>query len=136
MDTVVTDTIAPTAPVWQGLTAEEFTVWSLEQPEGEHYELYDDMVVCVPMANRASLMLDPVIAVEMMSPSSFSTDLNRKREGYMRVPSLQHYLVIDAEARQIFHFRREADGSFDSDTLGDGPLTLDPPGITIDRLFP
>jgi Uma2 family endonuclease len=88
------------------------------------------------LSNRASLVLDPVIAVEVLSPSSISTDLNRKREGYMRVPSLRHYLVVDAEERLIIHFRRGADGNFTDTEHREGPLTLDPPGITIDRLFP
>jgi Uma2 family endonuclease len=35
------------------LTAEQFNSWSLLQPEGEHYELYDGVVVRVP--NEGSL---------------------------------------------------------------------------------
>jgi len=191
MDTITTTETTTTIELPR-ITAEQFTEWALVQPEGEHYELYDGMVVRVPnenslhgltkgliyhrfmqaiedsglrcdvyvdamqvkiagetvfepdvvvrcgerMPNRASLLLDPMIAVEVLSPLSISTDLNRKREGYMLVPSLRHYLVVDPEERLIIHFRRGADGSFTETEHREEPLTLDPPGITIDRLFP
>jgi Uma2 family endonuclease len=176
----------------RGMDADAFIAWAMEQPEGEHYELHDGMVVRMP--NEASLhgltkaiichrvmgaieeadlaldvyvdamavqitantvfepdivvragerlpgnavkMTDPLIAIEVLSPSSRAQDFGRKQEGYLNVPSLQHYLFVNPESRKITHYRRQPDGSFAARIHGDGPLTLDPPGITIDRLFP
>ena len=192
MDTDTTGTTTGTITTDRlRITADQFVVWYSEQPEGEHYELYDGMVVRVPhetslhgltksrivfrlmqaieaadlpcdvyvdamsvevaertvfepdvvvrsgerLPDRALKLTDPIIAVEVLSPSSLFTDLGRKRDGYLRVATLQHYLVVDADEQTILHFRRVADGTFDSTTIRDGKLTLDPPGITIDRLF-
>jgi Uma2 family endonuclease len=85
---------------------------------------------------RAVKVTDPIIAIEVLSPSSRGTDFGHKQEGYLLVPTLRHYLVVNPESRQITHFRRTQDGSFLTGIVGDGPLTLDPPGITIDNLFP
>jgi Uma2 family endonuclease len=85
---------------------------------------------------RAVKVTDPLIAVEVLSESSRISDFRRKQSGYVTVQSLMHYLAVDPEERTITHYRRCADGSFETLTHGDEPLTLDPPGITIDRLFP
>src|SRR6266567_4141646 len=37
----------------------------------------------------------PVIVVEVLSPSSRSTDAGAKLADYFRVPSVQHYLMVD-----------------------------------------
>jgi hypothetical protein len=63
-------------------------------------------------------------------------DRERKRDGYLLLPTLNHYLVVDPDHERIIHYRRLADGSFARTVCGDEPITLDPPGITIDRLFP
>ena len=193
MDTDITTTTT-TRPTDTGttelprLTAEQFTAWSMEQPEGERYELYDGVVVRVPnegslhgltksriayrlmaaidaaglncfvyidamkvkiddrtsfepdivvrcgdrMDDRETLLLDPLIAVEVLSPPSMMTDLNRKREGYLLLPTLRHYLIVNADAHSIIHHRRGADSAFASRNYGDEPITLDPPGIEFD----
>ncbi len=38
--------------------------------------------------------------------------------------------------RRIHHDQRREGGGFLMKRLGEEPITLDPPGITIDRLFP
>ncbi len=75
---------------------------------------------------------DPLLVVEVLSPSTGSADYGRKLKDYFSLPSVQHYLVIDPDGRRIFHYTRQNDvDTFLTRILASGPLTLDPPGIEI-----
>ncbi len=76
---------------------------------------------------------DPVIVVEVLSPSTRNKDLKTKAIGYARVPTIQHYLVIDPEAGEVLRYRRNGSELIpDADSLKSGTLRLDPPGIELD----
>lgn len=75
---------------------------------------------------------DPLIVVEVASPSSRSLDTGAKLAGYFRLASLRHYLVIDPDRRTVVHHRRADDGSILTAIMGDGTLAFDPPGIRVD----
>ena len=79
----------------------------------------------------ATYYTDPVVIVEVLSPSTASVDESMKMFDYARVPSLAHYLIVDTTQRLILHHRRTADGFFTS-ILPGGTLELDPPGLTLD----
>ena len=92
----------------------------------------DALVRCGPPAfDDAVEISDPVILVEVVSPSSRGIDSGAKLAGYFRLPSLGHYLVIDSAARAVTHHRRGADGAIATRILRDGALDLDPPGLAI-----
>lgn len=56
---------------------------------------------------------DPIVAVEVLSPSTRNYDAGAKLAGYFPVPSLWHYLMIDTDQRVVVHHRR--DGGCDRD---------------------
>ena len=74
----------------------------------------------------------PVIIVEVASPSTKGVDAGVKLEGYFRLPSVVHYLIIDPDRRVIIHHKRQPDGSLGTHIVTAGPLRLDPPGIEFD----
>jgi Uma2 family endonuclease len=74
---------------------------------------------------------NPVIVVEVLSPSTQQVDKSRKLIGYFRVPGLVHYLIVDVEKRAIIHHRRKDENSIDTILIRKGAIALDPPGITI-----
>jgi Uma2 family endonuclease len=74
---------------------------------------------------------DPVIVVEVLSPSTRSTDTGAKLVGYFRLPSVRHYLIIDAERRSVTHHHRSDTGEMQVRILREGALELDPPGLTL-----
>jgi Uma2 family endonuclease len=74
---------------------------------------------------------DPVIVVEVVSPSSYALDTTTKLIDYFRLPSVQHYLVVDTISASLTHYRRIASDRMDARVVRAGPLTLDPPGITV-----
>ena len=83
-----------------------------------------------------TLVDDPVIVVEVLSPSTAQRDLTVKLQAYLSLSTLQHYLVVDANERRVVHHRRVDIDRFESRIHGDEPIVLDPPGLSIDRLFP
>jgi Uma2 family endonuclease len=82
---------------------------------------------------------NPVLVVEVLSPSSVKRDLSDKLAGYFLVPSIAHYLVIDPEESEVIWYRRAAGGMLEPPVpLREGFLKLDPPGIALDvaDIFP
>ena len=78
---------------------------------------------------------DPLIVVEVLSPSTRAVDTGLKLAGYFRIASLRHYLVVRAEARTVVHHARDESGAISTRIIRDGPLTLEPPGIELRDLF-
>ena len=83
------------------------------------------------MADDAVAAPNPVIVVEVLSPSTKSVDTGAKLADYFRVPSIQHYLIVRADRRAVIHHRRRDDGGIDTQLVSEGRITLDPPGISI-----
>jgi Uma2 family endonuclease len=75
---------------------------------------------------------NPVIVVEVISPSTAAVDRGEKLFNYFRLPSVQHYLIVDPRALPIVHHARQADGTSLTRLVHGGPITMTPPGITID----
>lgn len=96
----------------------------------------DAMLRCgPPLPNDAVLVEDPVIVVEVLSPSTKSVDSNAKLAGYFRVPSIHHCLILNPAKRVAIHHRRGEQGAIITHIVQDGPLRLDPPGIVLESLF-
>lgn len=74
--------------------------------------------------------LNPIIVVEVLSPSTQSVDTGAKLADYFRVPSIQHYLIARADRRSVIHHRRR-DGGIETRIAAEGRIALDPPGIEI-----
>jgi Uma2 family endonuclease len=85
-----------------------------------------------PPPNDAMEVRDPVILVEVLSPTSQAIDSRVKLARYFQVPSLRHYLVIDPETRAVTYHSRDDAGGIAARTLHEGGLRLDPPGIDIE----
>lgn len=69
--------------------------------------------------------------VELVSPSTRAVDSGIKLTDYFRIPSLRHYLVVNVDARAVTHHCRGDPGELTSRIVRNGPLVLDPPGITV-----
>jgi Uma2 family endonuclease len=74
---------------------------------------------------------DPIIVVEVLSPSTSATDRTEKLEKYFRLPSMQHYLIVWADRRRVVHHRRVG-SSVETTVHTEGAITLDPPGMPFD----
>lgn len=78
----------------------------------------------------------PLIVVEVASPSTERTDLERKLIGYFQLPSVRHYLIVMRDLARIIHHHRRDDGAIVTSIHGHEPITLDPPGMVLGNVFP
>lgn len=94
--------------------------------------LPDAAVQCSPIDMNTTTLNDPVILVEVVSPSSIYRDEKHKLLEYFLIPSVQHYLMIAPEDRHIVHFRRtDEPNKIDTTFVSSGLIDLSPPGISI-----
>ena len=96
----------------------------------------DVLVRCgPPLPDDAVKVTDPVIVVEVLSPSTRARDAGAKLEDYFRLPSVRHYLIVKTENRTVIHHARDAAGNIATRIIRNGSIVLDPPGITLPDLF-
>jgi Uma2 family endonuclease len=79
---------------------------------------------------------DPMIIVEVASPSTHRVDRGVKFIDYFRIATVRHYLLVFADRRVILHHVRDKNGLITSHILGDGPIRLEPPGIELSDILP
>jgi Uma2 family endonuclease len=89
-----------------------------------------------PLPPNAIKLSDPLIVVEVLSPSTSARDVGAKLEGYFRLPSVRHYLIVRTENRTVIHHERGEDGIILTRIVREGPIVLTPPGITLTDCFP
>lgn len=93
----------------------------------------DALVYCGPEAPGDDIKIDnPVIIVEVASPSTGGIDATDKLVGYFAVESLHHYLIVYPKDKRLVHHKRQDDGAILTRIITTGPLLLDPPGLTVD----
>ncbi len=93
----------------------------------------DAMVRCGErVAGDAVLIVDPVVVVEVLSPTTQHVDVFRKFSRYFRNASVMHYLIINVVDHNLAHHRRTHDGRIESSHHDSGGVNLDPPGLTLD----
>jgi Uma2 family endonuclease len=74
---------------------------------------------------------NPVILVEVLSPSSRRIDVSLKLAGYFRLPSVAHYLIVDPTQQSIIHHARAAGDDILTRVITAGSIALDPPGLEL-----
>ena len=77
-------------------------------------------------------LADPVLIVEVLSPSTSATDLARKLPDYRTLPSLRDILVVSSLEPRIEHFARAADGWKVQDHRGEGVVRIPALGVEVD----
>jgi Uma2 family endonuclease len=74
---------------------------------------------------------NPSIIVEVLSPSTRHIDAGLKLVGYFRLPSVQHYLIVDPTQPVVIHHSRGTDAIV-TRIITEGRIALDPPGLELD----
>jgi Uma2 family endonuclease len=93
----------------------------------------DTLVYCGERLKRGTMLArDPVVIVEVLSPTTSHTDTSAKLIGYFKLPSVHHYLIIDPDAYAVTHHSRTAGGTVSGHTVTSGTIRLDPLGLAID----
>ena len=84
------------------------------------------------LPDNALVVPDPIVVVEVLSPSTQGNDQGRKLAGYFLMQSMRHYLIVWPNRRRVIHHRRRDDGAgIDTSIVTEGDIRLGPPGIAI-----
>ena len=92
----------------------------------------DALVYCGQEVAPAMLEIpNPVIVVEVLSPSTRHIDASKKLAGYFRLPSVAHYLIVDPTEPLILHHTRGTGDAILTHIVREGEIALDPPGLEL-----
>jgi len=83
------------------------------------------------IARSAVEVPNPLVIVEVLSPSTRSVDLSVKLAAYFRLPSLTHYLIVDPAQPLVIHHRRGTGDAILTRAVTEGSIALDPPGLEL-----
>lgn len=75
----------------------------------------DCSVICGDLqyfGDRKDVILNPLLIVEVLSPSTEPYDRGKKFEMYRTVESLQEYLLVHQDRRHVEHYSKQDDGSW------------------------
>jgi Uma2 family endonuclease len=73
----------------------------------------DVQVICDPAETEHLFTVNPCVVVEVLSPSTSSTDLREKLLLYKRIESLRAYVIVFQDQRRVIrHYRAEYDAWF------------------------
>jgi Uma2 family endonuclease len=81
------------------------------------------------VSGEVRLVPNPVIVIEVLSPSTERLDKTGKLADYFTLPGVQHYVIINLERRFMVHHRRGDAGLITTAIPREGELRLDPPGV-------
>ena len=98
------------------------------------YYVADLAVTCVPREPGRRMVAEPVLGVEVLSPSTGQVDRWRKVADYRTLSSVKEILVVFSDERRVEVQRRTSDGWRVEDSIGkaeielcccDSPIALD-----------
>lgn len=95
----------------------------LEGRDDSFYQC-DLAVTCAPPEAARRYVVDPVLIVEVLSPSTELHDRGRKLDDYRLLPSVAEILLVASEQRHVQHWRRDGSRWIVEDLIGDADLRL------------
>lgn len=110
----------------------------IKVPRSPFYLYPDASVICDPplfdpQAGGRTTVLNPRVAVEVLSPSTEAYDRGKKLQRYLQIPSLEEYVLIAQAEPSIDTYFRHPDGSWTfSVAYGlDATVTLRSLGVSV-----
>ena len=82
----------------------------IDQGKSKRYYYPDVQVVCRSNEPTSVFQDQPVLIIEVLSPSTRNYDLNEKLEAYLQIPSLECYIVLEQHQPIATVFRKTNDG--------------------------
>ncbi len=91
----------------------------------------DAFVVCSPVPRQSTVVTNPVVVFEVLSPSTSGTDRIVKNQEYRNTPSIQRYVMLEQDRQAGTVFTRSADLWTGEVIVGDAILALPEIGIEL-----
>jgi Uma2 family endonuclease len=82
----------------------------IDRGQSKRYYYPDVQVVCRSNEPTSVYQDQPVLIIEVLSPSTRNYDLNEKLEAYLQIPSLECYIVLEQHQPIATVFRKTNDG--------------------------
>jgi Uma2 family endonuclease len=103
---------------------------------GKRY-VYPDVTVACSETGEEKMLTNPIVVVEVLSPSTEKRDRGKKLKGYKALPSVQEYLLVGSQIKSIELYRRTGDSwqyfrFHEGDTI---ELTSIGVSFTFDRVY-
>jgi Uma2 family endonuclease len=101
------------------LSGTAYSVYSSDMrvrtPSTGSYVYPDVSVVCgdpIAHAGADDILTNPMVIVEVLSPSTSRYDRHEKFDLYREIPSVTDYVLVHQAAVRVEHFARQSDGSW------------------------
>ena len=97
----------------------------------------DVTVTCTSFGGTDDVVPNPILVIEVISPSTEREDRGRKKFDYFSTPSIQRYAIIEQDARRFDLYTRSGDRWTDEIIEGDAVLELFSVGaeISLDAIY-
>jgi len=106
-------------------------------PQTPHYTYADVVVVCGQTQLEDDFkdnLLNPIVIIEVLSPSTESYDRGKKFQHYRTLEALQEYLLIAQDSYRVEHYVRQADNQWLLSDVSRIDATLTLPSIQCELL--
>ena len=101
-------------------------------PDSRNYRLPDASVNSGQVDPEAYILPNPIVVVEIVSPSSEARDVHEKMIDYFAIKSVCHYIIVFEDRGCVVHHRRKnAAEKVETTFVTSGEIELTPPGIRI-----
>lgn len=115
-----------------GIPCEAFTDGIGVTRNNRNFRLPDVLVNCGPVEPEATIAPNPLVVVEIVSPSSEERDVHIKLAEYFEIASIRHYLILyPGRSLVVHHSRNAGTGRIEAAFASSGSILLDPPGISV-----
>lgn len=84
----------------------------------------DLSVTCTPVRGNDDVVVEPVLVIEVVSPSTEREERGRKKFDYFATASIRQYAIIEQDERRIDLYTRAAHGWTNEVVEGDAFLKL------------
>ena len=91
----------------------------------------DAFVVCSPVPSGATVVTDPVVVFEILSPSTAGVDRIVKNQEYRDTPSIQRYVMLEQSRQAATIFARAGDDWVGHVVANDAVLEMPEIGISL-----
>jgi Uma2 family endonuclease len=93
---------------------------------------YPDLsVTCSPRSGRGDVVPDPVLVIEVVSPTTEHVDRGRKKVDYFATPSIRQYAIVEQDERLVDLYTRDGERWTNEIVAGDAVLKLSAMGVDL-----
>lgn len=97
----------------------------------DHIRYPDGFVVCSPVDRAATIISEPVVIFEVLSPSTAGTDRIAKAREYQATPSVRRYVMLEQDGIGATVYARSGDGWTHEILIADSVLALPEVGVEL-----